>query len=65
MAPARSKVCTSSWDQADKLLREITRGKNIIIGADHQRGHRDAMEFLATVESQNGVEPTRLDIRRA
>ena len=52
----------SSWDQTDILLGEIARGKKIVIGADHQRGHRDAVEFRATVESQDGVEPTRLNL---
>src|ERR1700738_5553674 len=64
MAPAASKVRASSWDQTDILLGEIARGKKIVIGPEHQRGH-DAVEFRATVESQDGVEPTRLNLRPA
>jgi hypothetical protein len=48
MASARSKVRANSWDQTDILLGEIARGKKIVIGADHPRGHRDAVEFRAT-----------------
>src|SRR5262249_8151076 len=63
MAPAPGKVRAGSWDQTDILLGEIARGKNIIVGANHQRRHRDAVELRAPVESQDGVEPTRLNVR--
>jgi hypothetical protein len=65
MAPAPGEVRTGSWDQTDILLGEIARGKKIIVGADHQRRHRDAVELRAPVESQDGVEPTRLNFRPA
>ena len=63
MAPARSKVRAGPWDQTDILLGEIARGKKIVIGADHQGGHCDAVKFRATVESQDGVKPARLNLR--
>src|SRR3984893_16736081 len=65
MAPAASKVRASSWDQTDILLGEIARCKKVVNGPEHQRGHRDAVEFRATVESQDGVEPARLNLRPA
>src|SRR5215813_7501096 len=65
MTPASSKVRASSWDQTDIFLGKIAWGKKIVIGTDHQRGYRDAMEFRPTVESQDGVEATRLNLRSA
>src|SRR5262245_57422635 len=65
MTSPLGKVRASSWDETDIFLGEIAWGKQVVIGANDQRGHPDAVEFRATIERQDGIESTRLNLRPA